>query len=420
MVNQVDVAVVGAGAAGLAAGRRLASAGVDVLVLEARERIGGRAWTAEVAGFPVDFGCGWLHSADVSPLPKLIAQAGFSIDKSPPHWERQSGNIDFTPQEQAAFRRAFGELEHRLEKAAQSGVDQPASNLMEPNGRWNVMLDAFSAFYNGAEFDQVSVLDYAAYEDTNVNWRVVEGYGAGIAALSTPAPVRLNTAVEVVEHGGPRMRLRTSAGVLEARAVIVAVPTAALARETLRFNPALPVKTEAAAGLPLGLADKLFLALEEPEVLPVEGHLFGDIHRTETGSYHLRPFGRPLIEVFFGGRHAWALEAEGGAAFAAFATEELVRLLGSDFANKIRPLGVSLWGLDRLAGGSYSHALPGQAGARAALAEPIDNRIFFAGEACSPDAFSTAHGAWITGEQAADAALAALSLSSAGRSPGRS
>jgi monoamine oxidase len=413
MTNSVDVAVIGAGAAGLAAGTRLASAGVEVLVLEARDRIGGRAWTGEAAGFPVDFGCGWVHSADVNPLSRPIEAAGFTIDRSRPHWERQSLNVDFSPEEQADFRRAFGELEERLEKAARDGVDRPACDLLEPGNRWNVLLDAFSSFYNGAEFDQVSVLDYAAYQDSGVNWRVVEGYGAAIARLGDGAPVRTGVNVNLIDHNGKdRIRLHTGQGTLEARAVIVAVPTAVLVRETLRFDPALPDKQAAAEGLPLGLADKLFLGLDEPGDLPVEGHLFGNVHQTEAGSYHLRPFGRPMIEVFFGGRHAWALEAEGEGAFAAFAIEELVRLLGSEMRARLTPLAATRWGVDAFAGGSYSHALPGHAGSRAILAAPVEERIFFAGEACSPDAFSTAHGAWITGFQAADAVLASLAITS--------
>lgn len=414
MTNQVDVAIVGAGAAGLAAGRSLAAAGAQVLALEARERIGGRAWTADVGGFPVDMGCGWLHSADVNPLAALIEAAGFSIDRSRPHWESQALNIDFTRDEQADFRRAFDEFESRLEQAAKAGRDRPAAELMEPGDRWNPLLNAFSAYYNGAEFDQVSMLDYAAYDDSGVNWRVAEGYGAGIAHLGREVPVQLGCKVEAIDHGGRTVRVLTDRGALEARAVIFAAPTSALAREQIRFSPALPDKIEAAVGLPLGLADKLFLSLEAPEDLPREGHLFGHPWRTEAGSYHLRPFGRPMIEVFFGGRHAWMLEAEGEAAFGAFAVEELARLLGSDIRRRLRPLAVSRWGVDPFAGGSYSHALPGFAGARATLAAPVDQRLFFAGEACSPHAFSTAHGAWRTGEAAAEAVLQALALS-----PGR-
>ena len=98
------------------------------------------------------------------------------------------------------------------------------------------------------------------------------------------------------------------------------------------------------------------------------------------------------------------------AAFFAFAAEELAHLLGTSFRKRIAPLATSMWGADPWSRGAYSHALPGHAGDRARLAAPVEQRLFFAGEACSAHAYSTAHGAWQTGVAAAEAALAALGL----------
>jgi monoamine oxidase len=252
------------------------------------------------------------------------------------------------------------------------------------------------------------VLDYAAYEDSGVNWRVREGYGAAVARLAQGLPVVTDCGVSLIHHDGADLRLETSRGTLSARAVILAVPTPHIAQGRIRFSPGLPEKTEAAAGLPLGLADKAFLALAEPEDLPVDEHLFGRPDRTETGSYHLRPFGRPYIEAFVGAGLARALEGEGPGAIAAFAIEELAGLLGSGVRRRLTPLGETAWASDPWALGSYSHALPGHAAARAKLAEPVDGRIFLAGEATSANFFSTTHGAWMSGERAAEEALAAL------------
>ena len=195
---------------------------------------------------------------------------------------------------------------------------------------------------------------------------------------------------------------------MRARAAILAVPTPALTEGRIAFSPALPDKREAAAGLPLGLADKVFLRIVDETGLPREGHFFGSTRRTETGSYHLRPFGRPLIEAFFGGAHARALEAEGPGAAAAFAVEELATLLGSSFRRRLAPLAASSWARDPFARGAYSHAEPGGAWAREALTRPVDDRIAFAGEAASPGSFSTVHGAAAAGAAAAKAALATL------------
>ena len=125
-------------------------------------------------------------------------------------------------------------------------------------------------------------------------------------------------------------------------------------------------------------------------------------------SYQVRPMGRPRINCFFGGHFAAQLERDGIAAMAAFATDELAGLFGSDIRHRLSPLAASFWRADRFARGSYSYAKPGHADDRARLAEPVEGRLFFAGEACSPHHFSTAHGAYETGLQAAEAVLASL------------
>jgi monoamine oxidase len=411
MQDHFDVAIVGAGAAGLAAAARLAGLPLSFVVLEARARIGGRALTVRSdAGLPLDRGCGWLHSADRNPLVPLIEKAGFTIDRTPPAWERQAANLGFPPEEQRQFGRAYAAFEERMEAAAETGEDRPGAELFDPTCRWNPLIDAVSSYYNGVEYEAVSVLDYAAYQDTNINWRVAEGYGAALAALAPAGAFLAECPISRIGHDGHGVRLDTPRGTLTARTAIVTVPTPHIAQERLVFSPFLPEKLEAAAGLPLGLANKVFLSLAEPEAFPKDQHLFGKIDRTETGSYHLRPFGRPYIEVFLGGRHACLLEEQGQGAAADFASEELAGLLGSGVRATMTPMGETRWAADPFALGSYSHATPGHSRARQALAAPVGDRLFFAGEATSAHFYSTAHGAWGTGLRAADEAIAALSF----------
>jgi monoamine oxidase len=149
------------------------------------------------------------------------------------------------------------------------------------------------------------------------------------------------------------------------------------------------------------------LALDDAEALPKEGNLRGATMRTEMGTYHLRPFGQPCIEGFFGGRFAQTLEDSGEGAIAAAGIDEIAGFLGNDFRRKLKPLKESRWSHDPFARGSYSHALPGHAGKRAVLAAPVDGRLFFAGEATSPGFFSTAHGARDSGERAAEEVMQA-------------
>jgi monoamine oxidase len=199
--------------------------------------------------------------------------------------------------------------------------------------------------------------------------------------------------------------VETSQGIVAADQAIVTLPSTVLAESERLFSPGLSEKTEAAQELPLGLADKLFLSLADPEEFEKDSRMFGATDRTATATYHFRPFGRPQIEAYFGGRLARELEAGGEHAFCDFALSQLTDLLGSTFRERVKPIRIHRWGSDPYSRGSYSYARPGMTDCRKTLAAPVDDRLFFAGEACSPHDFSTAHGGWITGVAAADQAL---------------
>ncbi|HJZ20637.1 MAG TPA: NAD(P)/FAD-dependent oxidoreductase, partial [Bradyrhizobium sp.] len=403
--SQIDVAIIGAGAAGLGAAHALENSGLSVIVLEARDRVGGRAHTIMAApDITFDLGCGWLHSADRNTFVEIAGRLNFEVDKTRPPWRLQNDAV-FPPEQRAEFIAALDAFYERADEAAneakKSGQDRAANLFLEPGNRWNPMIDAISTYINGCELDQVSILDMDAYEDTGINWRVRHGYGALVAAYGASCPLVFNCNVTRIDHSGKRLRIETSLGTLEAGKAIVTVPTNLIADEAIRFHPALPEKVDAARGLPLGLADKVMLALDEPESLPKDGNLRGATMRTAMGSFHLRPFGQPCIEGFFGGRFACELEDAGDGAIAAHSIDEIARLLGNDYRRKLKPLSESHWAHDTFARGSYSHALPGHAGKRAVLAAPVNGRLFFAGEATSPNFFSTAHGARDSGERAA-------------------
>jgi monoamine oxidase len=408
----VDIAIIGAGAAGLGAAHALKDSPLSMIVLEARDRVGGRGHTIMAAPDVIfDVGCGWLHSADKNSFVKIAEQLNFEIDKSHPPWREQTFGDVFPQKERAEFIKALEAFHDRAEEVAKSGRDGAASHYLEPGNRWNPMIDAISTYVNGSELDSVSIIDTHAYEDTEINWRVRRGYGALMAAYGARCPLALNTQVTLIDHSGKRVRIETSRGTLTASKVIVTVPTNLIADETLRFHASLPAKLDAARGLPLGVDDKVMLALSEPEALPKDGNLRGATMRSAMGTYHLRPFGQASIEGFFGGRFARELEDAGEGALAAQAIDEIVGFLGNDFRRKLKPLAESRWAHDPFARGSYSHALPGHAGKRAVLAAPVDGRLFFAGEATSPNFFSTAHGARDSGERAAGEVMAAVAKS---------
>jgi monoamine oxidase len=402
-----EVVVVGGGAAGVAAARRLHTAGVKCLIIEARPRLGGRAWT--VAGpsrSALDLGCGWLHSADRNPWTVVAQEQNRTIDKTPPPWRRRS-TVGFPEGQQREFIEAQEQFSARVSERAARKPDVSAATLLERGNRWNDLINAVGTYISGAELDQVSALDYDNYHDTGVNWRVVEGYGTTIAACGEGLPAVLGCPVNRINHHDKRLKVETSQGVVAADQVIVTLPTTLLAENPGLFSPGLPQKTEAAQGLPLGLADKLFLTLTDPEEFEKDSRMFGATDRTATATYHFRPFGRPQIEAYFGGRLARELEAGGERAFFDFALSQLTSLLGSAFRDRVNLIRIHGWSSDPYSRGSYSYARPGMADCRTKLAVPVDDRLFFAGEACSQHDFSTAHGGWITGVAAAEQALSA-------------
>jgi monoamine oxidase len=405
--SDVEVVVVGAGAAGIAAARRLHDADVNCLLVEARPRLGGRAWTVLADnGVALDLGCGWLHSADRNPWVEVAQQQGAAIDKRRPPWARRSPEIGFSRAEQDEFQQAIGSFFTRLERVRERTTDIAGAAYLDPHSRWNGLINALGTYITGAEWDRVSALDFDRYEDTGVNWRVVKGYGALMSDGGANLPAVLDCVVRGIDHGGKRLRIDTAKGAIAADQVIVTIPSALIAAEQPVFTPALPEKTQAAQGLPLGLADKLFMALDHADEFGNDTRIFGHTDRAGTGAYQFRPLGSPMIEAYFGGRFAAELEAGGDGAFFDFAVSELVGLFGSAFASRVTPIGLHRWGADPFARGSYSYAKPGFADCRLKLAEPVDDRLFFAGEACSVGDFSTAHGGWYTGVRAAEEVIA--------------
>jgi monoamine oxidase len=399
--DRVDVAIVGAGAAGIAAARRLTELRRSVLLIEALPRLGGRARTMVVQGMPLDLGCGWLHSARRNSLATLAAAQGVQLDRREAAWHRQLHNLHFPIKDQGEAWAAYERLGQQLHR--DPPISDSAGDALAADDRWRPFIDGVSSFINGTETDQLSAADYLAYEDaaTDDNWRLPSGYGSFIVSLGAGIPTALETNVESLTQDTDIV-LQTNRGAIHARAAIVTVSTTVLAQGRIRFSPAPHEHLDAASRLPLGLADKVFLSMANPAAVPEESHLIGRYDRSATGSYYLRPFGRPLIECYLGGCWAHALERDGPEAAYSFVIGELRDLLGADFARGLTAITATRWAHEETIGGAYSHALPGQAEARAVLARPISERLCFAGEACSRADFSTAHGAWQTGLVAAD------------------
>jgi monoamine oxidase len=411
----VDIAIIGAGAAGIGAARRLAGTGLKIVLIEAAPRVGGRAWTLDLAGRKLDMGCSWLHSAGRNAWTSLAEQAGAPIHKRISGWRKQFRDLGFTPDEQDASERSFDQWTERLSK--HPPASDIAAEALEPGNEWNDFIRARIGFISGGVLEQMSAADYMTYENasTDDNWRLPGGYGTLVAShLPHAADLRLATAVTEINLGASGVALATTAGPLRARAAILTVSTAMLTGDDIRLPRGLDPWREAAACLPLGRDEKVFLEILEGSPFEPETHVLGDPRDLRTASYGIRPMGSSTIECYLGNDSAAIVAEQGPAAAYAHVIDRLAALFGSDIRRCLRPLITTDWARTTYIGGAYSYALPGQAGARAILARPFEGRLFFAGEATHPFDFSTAHGAHDSGVRAAEEAIAAQTSSMAG------
>jgi monoamine oxidase len=406
---EFDIVVVGGGAAGVAAARRLAGRGLKALLLEASAHLGGRGRTLELQGLSLDLGCGWLHSAERNGWAVLATELGVDLDKRKAAWGVQYRELGFPAEEQRNAKQALEAWGERLSGSPPPG--DVAADALRPDCEWNAYIRAIAAFISGASMERLSAADYAAYHaaSSEENWRSRTGLGNLIAsAYPREIPLGLATPLTSLELLAEGVKLRTRGGDIRARAAILTVSSAVLAGDTLRLPRELQPWQAAARLLPLGHTEKLYLEIVGDSEFEPETQVIGNPRDRRTASYYLRPFGWPVVECFFGGEGAGIVIDGGHAVAFAQAIDQLANLFGSGVRHHLRPLVGSNWARMPRIGGAYSYALPGQSQARQTLAAPFDGRVFFAGEATSTADYSTVHGAHDSGIRAADEAIFAL------------
>jgi monoamine oxidase len=413
MASTVDVVVVGAGIAGIAAAKTARAAGLDVAIIEARDRIGGRAYTDTAAlGVPFDHGCYWLHSASKNPFVGIADKLGFAYRKHSFRNRRlYLRNRWATAVEKREWTAYDARNERAIESAGRAGHDVAIAAVIEHGGRWEPLFAAWVAAFSGADPDEISTLDWFNYKNTEENWPVRDGFGALVAAWAADVPVTLKCPATRIDWSGRRVRVTTPRGTIDARAAIVTVSTGVLAAQAIRFSPALPDwKHAAIAGVPMGRADKVGLAFDRNVFgMPATSGVSYVGKAPEAFGFQIRPFGREIAVCHLGGRFAGALEKEGERAMIAYARDRLAAMFGAAIKQRIVGAQAARWDSDPFIRGGYAAALPGCAPLRADLARPLGNRLFFAGEATHAVFFSTAHGAFLSGADAAKSARRMLS-----------
>lgn len=401
-----DVAVIGAGAAGIAAARRLIARGLSVAVLEARDRVGGRAFTARLRGHPVDLGAHWLHAGPVNPLVALGRARGEPLRRAAQGEHLWVGRRPGRPAEEAAFTRAFDRADRAMTQAAGRREDGPASGALPPSlGPWRERIGLVHALVSGRPLEEVSLHDWPSLEYGD-NFFVSGGYGAFLARLALDLPIRLRAPVRAIDTTGPGVRLRLEDGSgLVARAVVVTLPIPVLQRG-VRFAPPLPPRhRDAIDGFLPGTYEHA--VLHWPSA-PFRGRdrlasLVGG--RRKPPGMLTRIDGTPFHYFELDAASAQAADAlrAGPDAERRFARAVLAEHMGWRALRDLAIPAVTGWRHDPWSQGAWAVVPPGHAGARQILHEPVAERIWFAGEANSRLQWGTAGGAYEEGTRAADA-----------------
>jgi monoamine oxidase len=408
--GETDVAIVGAGAAGIAAARRVAAAGRRFALIEASDHVGGRCVTDNrIFGVPFDRGAHWLHMPDINPVAKLSSRTGLDLYPAPPGQKLRIGRRNAREGEMEDYLSAIVRANRAIQDAARGKIDVNCMQALPKDlGDWRAAIEfVLGPFSCAKNLDEVSVVDFARSMERDTDAFCRQGFGALVGKLAIDLPVQFGVAVTRMQSTRNVVEIETTRGRINARAAIVTVSTGVLAAEKIKFMPELPPRhRDAIAKLSLGSYDHVAFELKgNPLQLQNDDLVFEKATGARTAALLANVSGTPLAMVEIAGKFGRELSAQGEAAMIDFATGWLAELYGADIKKAIGKTHATRWNREPWALGAFSAAAVGGQGGRKVLMEAVRERLFFAGEAVHETLWSTVGGAWEAGERAADAAL---------------
>lgn len=409
----VDVAVVGAGAAGIAAARRVVAANRRVSLIEAANRVGGRCITdSTIFGTPFDLGAHWIHRVDGNPLGALLPTSGLDIYAAPRGQAVRIGPRNARDSELEGFVTTLVRARRAIVEAGRGKADMPASGALPGDlGSWRAIIEFMLGPYTcGKDLASVSATDLARIPEHENDAFCRQGYGALLAKLAAELPTQLSAPVTRVEWDRSGVSVTSAKGTLRARAVIVTASTNVLAADKIEFRPELSRRQlDAAAALSLGSYDRIVLDMPgNPLGLQRDDLVFEQSSGPSTAALLANVSGGNLQFIDVAGDFGRGLTGKGDAAMIEFAQDWVARLFGTGVKKKIKRSYATRWNDAPFILGAMSAAAPGSSDARKVLAEPVGGRIWLAGEALHETQWGTVNGAWESGQRVAEAVLRSL------------
>ncbi len=406
--READIVVIGAGAAGIAAARRIMAANRKVIVVEAASQIGGRCQTDTTTfEVPFDRGARWMHNPETNPMIKPARAAGLEITTAPLGQKIRIGRRYARPGETEEFLAALVRANRAIDDASRRSDVSCASVLPKDLGGWAGTAEfVLGANFAGKDLKELSVVDKARAQDRNSAIACRQGLGTLIAKLGEQVPLSLSTPANRISWGSRDVTVETPSGKIAARAAVITVSSNVLAAGNIKFAPEIPKRTlDAASRLSLGSYDRIALQMPgNPLGLVRDDIIIEQSNSTRTALMYANMGGSSLCTLDVAGSFGRDLSAQGEAAMVAFAVEWLTKLFGSDAAAAVKKSSATRWNAAPFALGAMSAAGPGGQASRKVLTEPI-GCMYLAGEATHETLWGTIDGAWESGERAAEAAL---------------
>ncbi len=409
MSSETEVIIIGAGSAGLSAAKELLRLGHTYTVIEGSHRIGGRAYSEELApGVWFDLGCAWLTGGPDNPFISIADALGITLDRGHTHLFRRENHNYFrnglrlTDEQRTVCHQYCHASDRAITVAADQGRDVALSDVIDVEHEFAPPYLGSVATGWGLDVDQVSTVDNESSEG-ELGFQAPNGYGNLVAAWGADVDVSLNTRVERIDWSGPGVSVETPKGTLKGRVALCTVSTGILASGEIDFVPGLPDwKTEAIHQLPMGTENKFGVHFDA-DVFGPDGHGHYSTWNDDgtTAKIDASVMGDNKASVFVGGRQGIWLEKQGQQACHDFAVDRIAEVFGNDIRKHVTRSIVTAWSTEPWTRGSWACAKPGQAHQRANLARPVDNRLFFGGEATVYGGQGTCNGAYDSGIRAA-------------------